>query len=216
MRVKLCDGRYVRRYAKPGTVRAMLVGMNPGPWGMAQTGVPFGEVKAVRHFLRMPPTTRLGRPSDEHGERRVSGLRCTRSEVSGRRLWWDWARTHYASADDFFETFFVYNYCPLMWLETTGCNRPPNRLPASEQHTFQAACDDALRIVRSALGVRVVIGVGTYARDRCKKALAQQMVEEGVIVDSILHPSPASPAANRGWVDAVIDKTASILQAVEE
>ncbi|MEZ6083638.1 MAG: hypothetical protein R3E58_06750 [Phycisphaerae bacterium] len=29
-------------------VEVILLGMNPGPWGMAQTGVPFGEVGAVQ------------------------------------------------------------------------------------------------------------------------------------------------------------------------
>jgi hypothetical protein len=39
--------RYLRLYGdRPKEV--VLVGMNPGPWGMAQTGVPFGEIGAVR------------------------------------------------------------------------------------------------------------------------------------------------------------------------
>jgi single-strand selective monofunctional uracil DNA glycosylase len=30
----------------------VFLGMNPGPFGMAQTGVPFGEVAAVRDWMR--------------------------------------------------------------------------------------------------------------------------------------------------------------------
>ncbi|MFM8642089.1 MAG: hypothetical protein ACKOEP_04540, partial [Phycisphaerales bacterium] len=38
------------RMARPRPA-ILFVGMNPGPFGMAQTGVPFGEVAAVRDFL---------------------------------------------------------------------------------------------------------------------------------------------------------------------
>ena len=41
---------YLRRYARAG-VRVLYLGMNPGPFGMAQTGVPFGEVAKVRDWL---------------------------------------------------------------------------------------------------------------------------------------------------------------------
>ena len=44
--------QYVTKYARTG-VEAVLVGMNPGPWGMAQTGVPFGEVNIVRECKRL-------------------------------------------------------------------------------------------------------------------------------------------------------------------
>ena len=42
-----------RQYVKfsEGQKRVVFVGINPGPWGMAQTGIPFGEVNAVREFL---------------------------------------------------------------------------------------------------------------------------------------------------------------------
>ncbi|MBQ7733161.1 MAG: hypothetical protein IJT58_03990, partial [Synergistaceae bacterium] len=32
-------------------VKYVFLGMNPGPWGMAQTGVPFGEIESVKSFL---------------------------------------------------------------------------------------------------------------------------------------------------------------------
>lgn len=42
--------QYLQLYgARPKEV--VLVGMNPGPWGMAQTGVPFGEISAVRDWM---------------------------------------------------------------------------------------------------------------------------------------------------------------------
>jgi len=40
-----------------------------------------------------------------------------------------------------------------------------------------------------------VVGVGAFAEGRAKVALKDIDVQVG----RILHPSPASPAANRGW-----------------
>ncbi|MEJ2040442.1 MAG: single-stranded DNA-binding protein, partial [Desulfosarcinaceae bacterium] len=37
---------YWERYGRPPK-RILFVGMNPGPWGMVQTGVPFGDVEMV-------------------------------------------------------------------------------------------------------------------------------------------------------------------------
>ena len=37
---------YLEKYGE-GKGRVLLIGMNPGPWGMAQTGVPFGEVNPI-------------------------------------------------------------------------------------------------------------------------------------------------------------------------
>ena len=72
------------KYATRG-VDAIWLGMNPGPWGMVQTGVPFGEVAHVREFLGIHE--RVDRPDPEHPKRPVTGFECPRSEVSGRRVW---------------------------------------------------------------------------------------------------------------------------------
>lgn len=174
--------------------------MNPGPWGMAQTGVPFGHIGAVKHWMQMPHHIHIGKPSNENPHRPITGLACTRSEVSGKRLWLEWAKAEYGDdADDFFQTFFVYNYCPLMFMEASGRNRTPVQLPASEKKLLLQICDDALRAVVSALNPEIVCGVGAFATERCKKALARQ-TRNDIIIGTVLHPSPASPAANKGWV----------------
>ena len=41
---------YVRRFATAPR-RVLFLGMNPGPFGMMQTGVPFGEIAAVRDWM---------------------------------------------------------------------------------------------------------------------------------------------------------------------
>ena len=187
--------RYVALYARPG-IEALFLGMNPGPWGMAQTGIPFGEVSHVREFLGIDE--HVGRPAIEHPKRPVTGFSCARSEVSGRRFW-SWVEERFRTADDFFARFFVWNWCPLAFLEETGRNRTPDKLPVDERRPLEEACDEALRSIVRELKPKRVIGVGAYA---CKRA--GMALDEGVIrIDSILHPSPASPAANRGWAPQV-------------
>lgn len=183
--------RYLRRFGA-GAKEVVLVGMNPGPWGMVQTGVPFGEVALVRGWLGIEGT--VGSPADEHPKRPVEGFDCSRSEVSGRRLW-GWARERFGTAERFFERFFVANYCPLAFLEQSGRNRTPDKLPAAEREPLFAACDSALRGTVERLGPRWVVGIGGFAEGRARAALDGLEVSIG----RVLHPSPASPAANRGW-----------------
>lgn len=182
---------YLARYgAAPREV--VLVGMNPGPYGMAQTGVPFGEVSMVRDWMGI--VAPVGRPAVEHPQRPVLGFACTRSEVSGARFW-GWARDRFGAAEAFFERFFVTNYCPLAFMEDSGRNRTPDKLPRAEQEPLFAACDRALADTVRALGARFVVGVGAFAMRRAQVALAGL----DVTIGTVLHPSPASPKANAGW-----------------
>jgi single-strand selective monofunctional uracil DNA glycosylase len=173
--------------------RVLFLGMNPGPWGMAQTGVPFGEVTAVRDFVGIEAP--IGRPKPEHPKRPVEGLLCTRSEVSGRRMW-GLFQDHFANAEGFFAEHFVVNYCPLMFMEETGRNRTPDKLPANERDAITGPCDEHLRTVVGILQPEWVIGVGRYALDCARRALGEEAQAQ---LATVLHPSPASPAANRGW-----------------
>lgn len=183
--------QYLERFGA-GRREVLLLGMNPGPWGMAQTGVPFGEVASVRGWLGIEAA--VGRPRDEHPKRPVAGFACPRSEVSGARLW-GWAQEIFGTPERFFERFFVANYCPLAFLETSGRNRTPDKLPPAEREPLFAICDRALVRTAERLGPSIVIGVGAFAEERARRALGAS----GSAFGRILHPSPASPAANRGW-----------------
>ena len=94
---------YLARYAS-GKKEALFVGMNPGPFGMAQTGVPFGDVAMVRDWLGVRGEVRA--PTQAHPKRPITGFACTRSEVSGTRLW-GWARDRFGTPGQFFARFFV-------------------------------------------------------------------------------------------------------------
>jgi single-strand selective monofunctional uracil DNA glycosylase len=182
---------YLRRYGR-GRKEVVFVGMNPGPFGMAQTGVPFGCVSLVRDFLGIE--TPVGRPAREHPRRPVLGFACPREEVSGRRLW-GFVRERFGTPERFFASRFVANYCPLLFLEASGRNRTPVQLPAAEREPLLAACDAALRRTVELLQPRLVVGIGRFAEARAREALAGT----GIAFGSLPHPSPASPAANRGW-----------------
>jgi len=194
---------YLTRFGA-GQPEALLLGMNPGPFGMAQTGVPFGDVGIVRDWMGLEAP--VGKPEPEHPKRPVQGFACTRSEVSGTRLW-GWARDRFGTPEAFFARFFVANYCPLVFMEASGRNRTPDKLPKAERDRLYAVCDEALRQTVEHLQPDYVIGVGAFARQRAQAALGDYRGTIG----TILHPSPASPLANRGWAPAVAKQFADEL-----
>jgi single-strand selective monofunctional uracil DNA glycosylase len=182
---------YLRRYAN-GRKRILFLGMNPGPFGMVQTGVPFGQIAAVRDWLGIEAN--VDHPPNEHPKRRVTGFDCKRSEISGERLWGLFAQ-RFGSADKFFAEHFVANYCPLAFIESSGRNRTPDKLPRQEREKLFALCDEHLREVNRVLQPEWLIGVGEFAAKR-----AAEVFDDGSLrVGRILHPSPACPESNVDW-----------------
>eukprot|EP00903_Cladosiphon_okamuranus_P003782 g3780.t1 len=174
-----------------------MLGMNPGPFGMAQTGVPFGEVAAVRDWMGLDP--RIGKPEREHPKRKITGMECPKSEVSGRRLWGYFSEV-FPKAEDFFRDHLVINFCPLIWMKDTGANVTPDKIKAVEIAPVDEACQRHLRNLIEILEPGHLIGVGAYAEKQMEEA--RKTLGLDVKVGKILHPSPASPVANRGWAAA--------------
>jgi single-strand selective monofunctional uracil DNA glycosylase len=187
---------YIEQYA--GKAEVLLVGMNPGPWGMAQTGVPFGDIEYVRDWLGI--SGEVGKPAIEHPKRPIQGYACTRKEGSGRRLW-GWGKARYQT-----QQFFVVNYCPLLFYLAEGENLTPDKLPAAARRDLFAICDAALRETVEVLQPHFVLGVGRFAEQR----VVASVQGLNVIAGSIPHPSPASPQANRGWAEQVEAKLAAL------
>lgn len=182
---------YLERWGAKRPREVLMVGMNPGPFGMAQTGVPFGDVAMVRDFLGIEGP--VGKPPVEHPRRPIAGFDCHRSEVSGTRFW-GWARDRFDTAERFFERTYVANWCPLVFMEESGRNRPPDKLTAAERAPLFQVCNEALAQVAETLRPSLVVGIGGFAEQRAREALGGE-----VRIGRILHPSPASPAANNDW-----------------
>ncbi len=197
---------YCQKYGQ-GTREIIFVGMNPGPWGMSQVGVPFGEIEHVRDWIGVQAP--VGKPKNEHPKRPVEGFDCPRSEVSGRRLW-GWAKAAYGTPEAFFARFFVWNYCPLAFMEESGRNRVPEKLPKAERAPVFEACDRSLRGAIEHFEPKYVIGVGKFAQGRAKRAVKALGLQGEVVVGAVPHPSPASPIANRGWAKLVAPALAEV------
>ena len=183
----------------PNGAEVLFLGMNPGPWGMAQTGVPFGHVPTVRNWLGID--ARINQPVDMHPKRPIEGLNCARAEVSGERLW-GLFRERFSTPKKFFKRHFVANYCPLVFMEESGRNRTPDKLLKAESAVLQAICDAHLSKLLDAVAPRIAVGVGAYAEQSFQRVIGDRPIK----VIRILHPSPASPAANKNWAATVANQ----------
>jgi single-strand selective monofunctional uracil DNA glycosylase len=173
--------------------RVIFMGMNPGPFGMVQVGVPFGEVNAVRDWMKIVAPVSQPRVPNPH--RPIEGFDCVRSEISGQRLWSLFSE-RFPDAKDFFADHFVINYCPLAFFDAAR-NVTPDKLAKSETRALYEACDEHLRANVRALEPEWVIGVGKFAETQASAALSKEFPK--LKIGTVLHPSPASPIANRGW-----------------
>lgn len=190
---------YVSRYA-PASCRVLFLGMNPGPFGMAQTGVPFGEIAAVRDWLEIEE--KVAKPPKEHPKRPIEGFACKKSEVSGKRLWGLFA-LRYGNPSSFFREHFVINYCPLVFMDESARNVTPDKLQREDASALHALCDRHLVQTIEVLKPQYAVGVGAFAESCFQRALG---ANSEIAVSKILHPSPASPAANRNWAGTATEQ----------
>lgn len=189
---------YVRKYgamdsraaAGVGQGRALFVGMNPGPWGMAQTGVPFADVAWAHGWMGI--IGEVGQPPRVHPKRPVLGYASTRSDPTGGKFY-GWAKRRYGTAERFFADFFVVNYCPLLFLDDAGRNVTLAQLRKADLDALAPACDAWIRDAIAALRPSIVIPMGSFVESRVRELAG------GTRVHPVRHPSPANPANNAGW-----------------
>lgn len=191
---------YLSQYVHP-KAKAFFLGMNPGPFGMMQTGVPFGEINFVKNWMKIQMP--VGKPEKEHPNRPVLGFDCPRSEGSGKRFWGLFSQ-RYPNAADFFAINTVFNYCPLGFLEPgkTAKNFTPDHLPREERAALEHLCDAYLADILELIDPEILIGVGKYAQTKLEKV----NTKDGRVISSIIHPSPGNPQANKGWNEKTTDK----------
>lgn len=195
--------QYLRKFGE-GRKRVVFLGMNPGPFGMVQVGVPFGEVNAVRDWMKIDAP--VAQPKSPNPSRPVEGFACTRSEISGQRLWALFSQ-RFATAEDFFADHFVLNYCPLAFFDKAR-NVTPDKLVKSESAPLYAACNAHLAACVGALKPDWVIGIGKFAETQARAALGP--ANPTLNIGTVLHPSPASPMANRGWAPQAAAQLAAL------
>ncbi|KAJ0173718.1 hypothetical protein K1T71_010867 [Dendrolimus kikuchii] len=185
---------YVRKYCNTKK-KIMYFGMNPGPWGMSQTGVPFGEVSFVRDWLKIEGD--VGKPENELKERPVQGFQCTRSEVSGKRLW-GFFKDLCKTPDIFFKSSFIYNYLPQQWMKNNGCNITPGDLRGNEMEELYNICDPILCKVLELYNVDIIIAVGKFCETRAQKILKKYILPNKIQILYLPHPSPRA-VNNNDW-----------------
>jgi len=83
-------------------------------------------------------------------------------------------------------------------MEESGSNKTPDKLSPLLKNDIFDPCDKCLRDLVTITGVKKVIGVGKFARKRIEKSVGD-ICEVG----DILHPSPASPKANKNWTGEI-------------
>ena len=172
----------------------ILLGMNPGPWGMAQCGIPFGATKVATELLGIAEVEVL-QPDGMHPKRPVVGLSLERQEVSGTRLWGALAE-RYCNAKEILSQVFIVNHCPLLLLDEAGRNITPDKLSGDAVNGLLQACDEHLKQVTEIIGAKKIIGVGKYAEKQARNVF-RDYPNTTIEICSVWHPSPASPLANR-------------------
>ena len=178
--------------ASGGGAKTLLLGMNPGPHGMGQMGIPFAATSVVRELLKIT-NLEVGQPRKPHPKRPISGLDWPKEEVSGTRLW-SLLANEYGSAESIFKSVFLLNHCPLMLFSgERATNITPDKITGPPTKALLERCDEHLREVVDIMKIERVIGVGRYSEKRALNALSGIDIS----VTTCWHPSPASPLANR-------------------
>ena len=182
---------YLRRMGGLGA-KTVVLGMNPGPHGMGQMGIPFAATSVVRDLLGISGIP-VNQPNTPDERRPVIGLDYHKEEVSGTRLW-GLLSEQYGDAESIASRVFLVNHCPLMLFSgPRATNITPDKIGGGTAKALLERCDEHLSQVVEILEANRVIGVGKFAESRARDALKEQSVE----VTGCWHPSPASPLANR-------------------
>lgn len=183
--------QYLSEYVKEHADNLFL-GMNPGPYGMAQTGIPFGEINFVKNYLKISGS--VGKPEIEHPAKPVLGMKTERSEISGKRFW-SLIRSKYEDPTEFPPNNAILNYCPLCFIENTksGKNVTPDLLSVTDRLSVSEVCNAYLSDMINLIKPKKLIGIGRYAYNKLREI-------SDLPVYYMNHPSPLNPSSNNDWV----------------
>ena len=192
---------YLRMALGKGAGTVML-GMNPGPYGMAQTGVPFGAVSFVRTYLGIDG--KVGHPANESPLRPIVGMDIRRDEASGKAVWT--MASHYGSRDEFLSRCTVLNYCPLLFLDEKGRNFTPDCLQRDFRSKIEDLCTASLSSILAILSPSSVIALGRFAEGKAKACTSAS-------VYYFPHPSPLNPSSYSFWKEKALEELRRIIDA---
>jgi len=169
--------------------RAMIIGMNPGPKGMSQTGIPFGSPNIIPSIL--PNKSLFNEIRDNEGSpvssphRRITGPSNTTVEVSGNRLWSALIK-RYGDFKSITSEIFVDNICPLLFLcgKNGSKNLTPDKLtPSPAKIILIRLCTERLQKIYQCLGEPSnIVALGRWSHKFLEKMFPK------VRVTYILHP----------------------------
>ena len=177
----------------------LFLGMNPGPFGMMQTGVPFGAVSYVRDYLNIKNDVK---EFCLHPKHKIIGLETKRDEPSGKKLW-ALMQSLYPKSNELFSHITVQNYCPLAFLDDSGKNIALNNVKNRKE--LESLCDNYIKDYILDNNIKVLVGVGVYAYE---KLLSLNL---NLTVIKILHPSPLNPLSHKGWDEGVMKQIGEYL-----
>lgn len=184
---------FIKRYCQ-SEKKILLLGMNPGPWGMVQTGIPFGEINMVKEWYQIE--AKINKPAIECPQREVMGLDCHRSEISGKRLYEYFKKVSH-TPDNFFKNTYLYNYCPLALLQRGGNNFTPSSLKGAIKKELEEYCNDSLLQVLELLKTEIIIALGVYTKKQADLILKVNCIDH-IQVICMPHPSPRAKG-NENW-----------------
>ena len=200
--------------------RYLILGMNPGPHGMVQTGLPFGDVVNAAAMLGYRTGDQVPAPDlagvELHPSRPVIGLSATRREASGERLWGGLAAI-FGGLEQTLAACFAANYCPLAYFadDAQGTNVTPEDFgkktikgePNPRHDPGYAAeldkvCLPYLVRVARAMRVEVILAVGRYAEAKANIIAALQPDDSRPARPKVVyltHPSPLATRSAGEW-----------------
>jgi single-strand selective monofunctional uracil DNA glycosylase len=156
-------GRYGERWhslfrqSYPARKGGILVfGLNPGPYGMAQTGIPFTDIKRLEAHLPELARTILQR----EGRPRLPGLApsslhpyLSRTFESSAVRVYRFLGLGWGSAEEGWRNLAVANACSLLFMDSSGKNRTPSDLYAAASRTTRSK-GEARQLLDRCLGLR--------------------------------------------------------------
>lgn len=194
--LEYCLDPFIQYLEKGGEKRDIVfLGMNPGPFGMMQNGIPFGASNFVNNYLNIEKDFDKQKIEKEHPKYKIIGKNIERQEISGTKLW-GLIQSFYPDSNTFLENQIVLNYLQLAILDKEkGKNITPDKLNKDVRTKIENICDNQLREILDILESKVLIGVGKYSYD----SLLRVKKNEKVI--KINHPSPLNARYFKTWTE---------------